>query len=36
MLASLVEDVEPMLAMPDCPGWNLGQLLRHAGGYRWA
>ncbi|MEV5833543.1 maleylpyruvate isomerase family mycothiol-dependent enzyme [Nocardia sp. NPDC052112] len=35
-LAALIEDVDPTLAVPDCPGWNLGQLLRHIGGYhRW-
>lgn len=35
-LASLVENADPALPVPDCPGWNLGQLLRHIGGYhRW-
>ncbi|MFI6365041.1 maleylpyruvate isomerase family mycothiol-dependent enzyme [Nocardia sp. NPDC050630] len=35
-LASLAEDFDPTLPVPDCPGWNLGQLLRHIGGYhRW-
>ncbi|MFI7669377.1 maleylpyruvate isomerase family mycothiol-dependent enzyme [Nocardia sp. NPDC049526] len=35
-LAALVEIADPTLPVPDCPGWNLGQLLRHVGGYhRW-
>ncbi|MGC5363651.1 maleylpyruvate isomerase family mycothiol-dependent enzyme [Streptomyces sp. DT24] len=37
LLASRVEDADLTLPVPSCPGWNVGQLLRHLGGaQRWA
>ncbi|WP_433870465.1 maleylpyruvate isomerase family mycothiol-dependent enzyme [Saccharopolyspora sp. CA-218241] len=37
LLRSLVEGADPTVPVPSCPGWNLGQLVRHlGGGHRWA
>lgn len=37
LLTSAVEGADLTVAVPSCPGWNVGQLLRHLGGaQRWA
>ncbi|MFD7918696.1 maleylpyruvate isomerase family mycothiol-dependent enzyme [Streptomyces sp. NPDC059740] len=37
LLRSRLTDADPTTPVPTCPGWNLGQLLRHLGGaQRWA
>ncbi|GGP43965.1 hypothetical protein GCM10010214_16030 [Streptomyces abikoensis] len=37
LLRSHVEGVDLRVPVPSCPGWNLGQLLRHLGwAHRWA
>ncbi|MGW1024558.1 maleylpyruvate isomerase family mycothiol-dependent enzyme [Streptomyces sp. NPDC002577] len=37
LLRSRVDDADLTVAVPSCPGWNVGQLLRHLGGaQRWA
>ncbi|MFC7306755.1 maleylpyruvate isomerase family mycothiol-dependent enzyme [Streptomyces monticola] len=37
LLRSLVRDADLSVPVPACPGWTLGDLLRHVGGaYRWA
>ncbi|MFJ9147896.1 maleylpyruvate isomerase family mycothiol-dependent enzyme [Streptomyces sp. NPDC102270] len=37
LLARHVKGADPTLAVPTCPGWDLGRLLRHVGGdHRWA
>ncbi|MCM6773914.1 maleylpyruvate isomerase family mycothiol-dependent enzyme [Nocardia sp. CDC159] len=36
LLAATVAEADLTAAVPSCPGWNLGQLLRHVGGvHRW-
>ena len=36
-LRSHIEDADLAVPVPSCPGWNVGQLLRHLGGaQRWA
>ena len=36
-LRSCIEGADLTVPMPSCPGWNVGQLLRHLGGaQRWA
>ena len=36
-LRSHIEDADLTVPVPSCPGWNVGQLLRHLGGaQRWA
>src|SRR4051812_10197986 len=36
-LAAGVEDADLTVGVPSCPGWDVGQLLRHlGGGQRWA
>ncbi|MFI7413895.1 maleylpyruvate isomerase family mycothiol-dependent enzyme [Streptomyces sp. NPDC049627] len=36
-LTAHVRDADTTAPVPSCPGWNLGQLLRHVGGdHRWA
>ena len=35
-LRSHIEGADLTVPVPSCPGWNLGQLLRHlGGGHRW-
>ncbi|MGP4044873.1 maleylpyruvate isomerase family mycothiol-dependent enzyme [Streptomyces sp. 2A115] len=37
LLRSCTADADLMAPVPSCPGWNVGQLLRHlGGGHRWA
>lgn len=37
LLKSCIESADLTVPVPSCPGWNLGQLLRHLGGaQRWA
>lgn len=37
LLTAAVAEADPLAPVPDCPGWTLGQLLRHVGGtHRWA
>lgn len=37
LLLGSVEGADPTRPVPTCPGWNVGQLLRHLGGtHRWA
>ncbi|GGT86904.1 maleylpyruvate isomerase family mycothiol-dependent enzyme [Streptomyces violascens] len=37
LLRSLIEGADLTVDVPSCPGWNVGQLLRHLGGaQRWA
>ncbi|HEX2301000.1 MAG TPA: maleylpyruvate isomerase family mycothiol-dependent enzyme, partial [Pseudonocardiaceae bacterium] len=37
LVRSCVEDADLTVPVPSCPGWNVGQLLRHlGGGQRWA
>lgn len=37
LLASRIEGADLTVPVPSCPGWNVGQLLRHlGGGQRWA
>jgi uncharacterized protein (TIGR03083 family) len=37
LLRSHIEGADLTVPVPSCPGWNLGQLLRHlGGGHRWA
>ncbi|WP_165978502.1 maleylpyruvate isomerase family mycothiol-dependent enzyme [Actinomadura darangshiensis] len=37
LLVSTVKDADMTVPVPSCPGWNVGQLLRHlGGGQRWA
>lgn len=37
LLAALVREADPDVAVPTCPGWTLRQLVRHVGrGHRWA
>jgi uncharacterized protein (TIGR03083 family) len=37
LLRSRIEGADLTAPVPSCPGWNLGQLLRHLGGaHRWA
>ncbi|MER5177476.1 maleylpyruvate isomerase family mycothiol-dependent enzyme [Streptomyces sp. NPDC002896] len=37
LLRSRIDDADLTVAVPSCPGWNVGQLLRHlGGGQRWA
>lgn len=37
LLTSCIKDADLTAPVPSCPGWNLGQLLRHlGGGHRWA
>ncbi|MGH8792686.1 MAG: maleylpyruvate isomerase family mycothiol-dependent enzyme [Stackebrandtia sp.] len=37
LLRAAVADADMTVPVPSCPGWNLGQLLRHlGGGQRWA
>lgn len=37
LLRSAIRDADLTLPVPSCPGWNVGQLLRHlGGGQRWA
>lgn len=37
VLVSRIADADLTVPVPTCPGWNLGQLLRHlGGGHRWA
>jgi uncharacterized protein (TIGR03083 family) len=36
-LRSCIENADLRVPVPSCPGWNVGQLLRHLGGaQRWA
>lgn len=36
LLRSAVKGVDPAATVPSCPGWNLGQLIRHLNGaHRW-
>ncbi|MBA2947472.1 maleylpyruvate isomerase family mycothiol-dependent enzyme [Streptomyces himalayensis] len=36
LLRSRIDDADLTVAVPTCPSWNLGQLLRHlGGGHRW-
>jgi len=36
-LGELTRDADPSVPVPSCPGWSLGQLVRHVGrGHRWA
>lgn len=36
LLRSHIKGADPTVSVPSCPGWNLGQLLRHlGGGHRW-
>lgn len=37
LLARVIEGADLTMPVPSCPGWNVGQLLRHlGGGQRWA
>lgn len=37
LLRSLIDGADLTVAVPSCPGWNVGQLVRHLGGaHRWA
>lgn len=37
LLRAHAKDTDMSAPVPSCPGWNLGQLLRHVGGdHRWA
>lgn len=37
VLTSGIEGADLTVDVPSCPGWNVGQLLRHlGGGQRWA
>jgi uncharacterized protein (TIGR03083 family) len=37
LLVSTIQDADLTVPVPSCPGWNVGQLLRHlGGGQRWA
>ena len=37
LLSSCIEGADLTVPVPSCPGWNVGQLLRHlGGGQRWA
>jgi uncharacterized protein (TIGR03083 family) len=37
LLSSAIESADLALPVPSCPGWDLGQLVRHLGGaHRWA
>jgi uncharacterized protein (TIGR03083 family) len=36
LLRSVIRDADMTVSVPSCPGWSLGQLLRHlGGGHRW-
>lgn len=37
LLSTAIEDADMTVGVPSCPGWNVGQLVRHlGGGQRWA